>query len=98
MTDLMTIGQNLSRGPLYLSMSAKMEFYIFMTRRLGRKPFYVTFWRIDMITVTPQGSYCHMKQLSLTERQTYNMKTKKGGCRLPALPLFLTINGYDEEV
>jgi hypothetical protein len=41
--DLMNIGQNLSRGPLYPSMSAKMGFYIFMASRLGRKAFYVTF-------------------------------------------------------
>jgi hypothetical protein len=32
MADLLNIGQNLSTGPLYLSMSAKVEFYIFMTK------------------------------------------------------------------
>jgi hypothetical protein len=30
--DLMNIGQNLSRCPLYPSMSPEVEFYIFMTK------------------------------------------------------------------
>jgi hypothetical protein len=42
-----------------------------------------------MITITPQGSYYHMKEVSLTERQTYNTNIK-----IDELPLSKTLHHH----